>query len=147
MPWIVALIEGRRPVLRTRLDPWLAIFAATVLLGYWASYNRVEAISRLWLILLGILVFYNIAHQPLARVWSLFHLGALIGAFFAAYFLISIFMQFLGGITAGSGIVGMVIRLFSRLPQIQPNIVGGVVAMLFPLSAASLVVAFHNRER
>jgi len=147
MPWIVALIEGRRPVLRTRLDPWLAIFTATVLLGYWASYNRVEAISRLWLILLGILIFYNIAHQPLARVWSLFHLGALIGVFFVAYFLISIFMQYLGGISAGSGIVGMVIRLFSRLPQIQPNIAGGVVAMLFPLSAASLIVAFHNKER
>jgi O-antigen ligase len=147
MPWIVALIEGRRPVLRTRLDPWLVIFTATVLLGYWASYNRIEAISRLWLILLGILIFYIIAHQPLARVWSIFHLGALIGAFFAAYFLFSFFMQYLGGISAGSGIVGMVIRLFSRLPQIQPNIAGGVVAMLFPLSAASLVVAFHNKER
>jgi len=115
-------------------------------LGYWASYNRVEAFSRLWLILLGILVFYNIAHQSLARVWSLFHLGALLGAFIATYFLVSNLMQYLGGISTSSDIVGMVIRPFSRLPQIQPNIAGGLIAMLFPLSAAGLIVTLYKKE-
>ena len=147
IPWIIAHIEGRPPVLRTRVDPWIFLFAATLLLGYWAAYNQVVALSRFWLILLAIVVFYIVAKQPLRRIWSLFDLGSLFGVFIATSFILSNLVRLVRELLGSSGIINALTRPLLRIPQLQPNIAGGLIALFLPLTIASIVYAVSTKQR
>jgi hypothetical protein len=147
MPWLIARIEGRPSILRTRLDAWMVLFLATVALGYLASWNRPAANSQLWLILLGVLVFYNIANQTLPRIWNVFDLGGLLGTMLALLFVASSLVRFAQSYLSGYTFLGSFFQIFRRLPQLLPNIAGGLIALLLPLAIAGLIAALRSRDQ
>ena len=83
------LLAGESPFRRRQFDLLLAIFLLTAAGGYWASYDKVTALQKLYLIVVSILLYYALSVQPEDNLgWvaaSFFCLG--IGT--AAYFLLT----------------------------------------------------------
>jgi len=57
VPWLLRLASGRFPFQRTIFDLLVAIFLLTAFVGVWAAYDRQTAWSKLWIILVAILLY------------------------------------------------------------------------------------------
>ena len=70
IPWIVRLLASQVPFKKTRFDWLVALFLVTAWVGYWAAYDREAAWSKVWLIILSVLLFYALSSQPAENlVW------------------------------------------------------------------------------
>lgn len=148
-PWLLRLLGGRFPYRRTALDIPVLVFLVMALVGVWAAYDRTAALSKFWILLAGILLFYALASQPQAN-WSLV-IGflVLLGAFIAAYFLLAYSWQaqpadldFLNRI----GLGWMKVRPSIQQAQPDHNRIGGILAVLSPFVLAGTWNAWRERR-
>jgi hypothetical protein len=135
LPWMVRLISGRFPFQRTPLDWLIAVFLVTAWVGYWASYDRTEAWSKIWFIVLGILLFYALSGQPwqnLARIsYILFSIGVGVSIYYLLthdFAAVPRKLEFVNAI--GMGIMN--IRPLTGWTSIHPNYVAGTIALTVP---------------
>jgi hypothetical protein len=149
LPWIARLTAGRFPFKRTAFDLPLALFLGTALVGVWAAYSREAAWFKFWVLVAALLVFYALAGQPAENLEPVAGLLSLIGVFLAIYFLVSYDWQphqedilLIERIAA----VWVRIRPVLGLNALLPNVVGGILAMLFPFSIVPVVLGLRSRQ-
>jgi len=153
-PWAIRLALTGRPTRRTPFDLPLALFLLTAALGIWVAFDRQAAWARFWLFVGAVFVFYALANAEPAgnpaeeqarrggslRVWFLTLSG--VGA--AVVFVLTNDWQ------ASASKIGLLTRLGLALqaalprlpgPDANPNIVGGILAMLLPFAALAAVQA------
>jgi hypothetical protein len=115
---------------------WLVlVFLVTAWVGYWAAYNQAVAWNKVWLVVMGVLLYYSLSTQPRENlVWVstfFFCLGIGVSLY---YFLTYDFVA----IPRKLEIVNKIGRwLMSVRPQtgwkpIHPNYVAGMVAITVP---------------
>ncbi len=149
LPWLLRLL-ARQPFLqRTPLDIPVLIFLATALVGAWAAYDTSAALSKLWMVLSAVLLYYALARQPRQNLWLIAGAVSILGAFLALYFLLSHDWAAQPADLAlinrlGSG--WMSIRPSLPLDGFHPNKVGGLLAMLAPFSLALILHAWRERD-
>lgn len=149
-PWVVRVISGRSPVIRTRFDPFLLMFVVGAAAGVWVAYDQAAAIDKFWLILGGVILFYALANQRAANIWPLLTGVAFFGGAVGLYFLLT---HNWGEVPAKIGALNqlglqlMSFRpaIFQNLHQLHPNVAGGIIALLIPCVVA--VMARMLRER
>ncbi len=107
--------------LRNPFNIPLAIFLLTAGAGVWAAYDRTAAWSKFWLIAAGVLLYYGIAAQSQRNIWKVVGLLSICGAALAAYYFIS-------------------------PSTIEPDTVAGILAVIFPFTAAWGIHHWHKRE-
>ena len=135
IPWVFRTIAGSVPFKKTRFDWLVAFFLVTAWVGYWAAYDREAAWSKVWLIVLSVLLFYALSSQPTENlVWVctlLFCIGLGVSVYF---FLTQDFVTF-------PRKVGLVNRLgywlMERVPRLgwtpfHPNYVAGIATVTTP---------------
>jgi hypothetical protein len=86
LPWGFRLIGGRFPFKRTVFDWLIAIFLVTAWVGYWAAYNKTTAWSKVWLIVLAVLLYYALSTQPKENLVWLSALSFCLGVAVSVYF-------------------------------------------------------------
>ena len=64
IPWVVRILAGSLPFKGTLFDWLIVAFLMTAWVGYWAAYDRETAWSKVWLIVLAILLYYALSTQP-----------------------------------------------------------------------------------
>lgn len=149
LPWLLRLL-ARQPFLqRTPLDIPVLIFLATALVGAWAAYDTSAALSKLWMVLSAVLLYYALARQPRQNLWLIAGAVSILGALLALYFLLSHDWAAQPADLAlinqlGSG--WMSIRPSLPLDGMHPNKVGGLLAMFAPFSLALILHAWRERD-
>ena len=131
LPWVLRLIRTGRLTRRTPFDLPLILFVLTATLAVWAAYDREAAWSKYWLIVGAVLLFYSLANArstpAMARVGLL------------TAFAVGLSLHFV--ITNDWTHAWFVSRLGQNLqryappvagPPLNPNEVGGLLAMLLP---------------
>jgi putative inorganic carbon (HCO3(-)) transporter len=149
LPWAARLAAGRFPFKRTAFDLPLALFIGTAMIGVWAAYNREAAWLKFWMLVAAMLVFYALAGQPLENLGAVAGLLSLVGVMLAIYFLFSfdwssqpedlIVIERLAAFWMG-------IRPGFKLVPLLPNIVGGILAMLLPISIVPAALEWRSRR-
>lgn len=135
VPWGIRLISGRLPFQRTPLDGLVAVFLITAWVGYWAAYDRTTAWTKVWFIVLAVILYYALSAQPeLNRAWiSFLFFGIGVGVclyFFLTHDFLAIPRKL--EIVNRIGIWIMSIRpQFGWIP-IHPNYVAGIAAVTVP---------------
>lgn len=89
LPWGFRLIAGRFPFKRTLFDWFIAIFLVTAWVGYWAAYDRTTAWSKVWLIVLAVLLYYALSGQPKENLVWLSLLAFCMSIGVSAYFFLT----------------------------------------------------------
>jgi len=134
LPWLLRFISTRRLTRRTPFDLPLALFVLTAALAVWAAYDRETAWSKFWLIVGAVLLFYAFAN---ARSTP-----AMVRAGLLTAFAVGLSLFFLA--TNDWTLLQSVTRLGQSLqrylpplvgPRLNPNEVGGLLAMLLPFVA------------
>lgn len=64
IPSVIRLSAGSLPFRKTPFDWLVAVFLATAWVGYWAAYDKEAAWSKIWFIVLSMLLYYALAAQP-----------------------------------------------------------------------------------
>jgi len=135
LPWILRIISGDFPFRRTSFDWLIAIFLATAWVGYWASYDEMVAWSKVWLIVVAVLLYYSIASQPQENLVWVSGFFFCIGVGVAIYFFLTHDfvslprkLKFVNDI----GLWIMKIRPGLDWTPIHPNYVAGVIAITVP---------------
>jgi len=64
IPWLVWILAGSIPFRGTLFDWLIVIFLVTAWIGYWAAYDREAAWSKIWMIVLAVLLYYALSIQP-----------------------------------------------------------------------------------
>ena len=151
VPWGVRLAAGKSPIRRTALDIPLVIFLLTAEVGVWAAYDRAAAWNKFWLMAAGVLLYYALAGQPYHNWRIVSGLAGGFGAGISAYFLLTHdWAQFPADLNLLNrpGLAWTSLRPALSWPWIHPNIAGGLLAMLLPVSLAVCVDAWrkHNRR-
>ncbi|MDX1687327.1 MAG: O-antigen ligase family protein [Candidatus Promineifilaceae bacterium] len=155
-PWVVRLAATGRAGRMTRFAPPLFLFLIMAVGGVWAAYDPAAAWAKFWLIVGAILLFYAFAHGLLAAhadegrsgeayAWML----ALMGATVTVYFLAT---HDWGQFTAELAFVPELgRRLQAPLPplpghRLNPNVVGGLLAMSIPFAGLAFCLAWARRR-
>jgi O-antigen ligase len=149
IPWLLRLF-ARQPLLqRTSLDIPILLFLATALVGAWAAYDTAAGLTKLWMILSAVLLYYAIARQPRQNLWLVAGALSILGALLALYFLLThdwvaqpADLDIINRL--GSG--WMSIRPSLPLGGFHPNKAGGLLAMLAPFSLALVLQAWRERD-
>jgi hypothetical protein len=161
-PLALRLLAGRWPVRRTPLDVPLAVFLLTACVGVWAAYDRHGSLSgfadprpagwqALWGLCLAVLAFYAVAALETGAQdrWALALLAgfgaALVGWFSATNDWEAAPVKWAFSLRFGQAIQSLLPELPG--PRLHPNIVGGVIAPLFPLSLGLVAEAFRKEGR
>lgn len=136
-PWAAYLSLGGHLVRRTCFDLPLACFLLTAAVSVWAAYDQGAAWAKFWLIVGGVLLFYvlfNSGLRPATLAW----LPTVGGACLALYFLLTndwnaheVKSQVLTSI----GKAWQSLRPVIPASPLNPNEVGGILAMLVPFAA------------
>jgi tetratricopeptide (TPR) repeat protein len=148
-PWAVRWIVTGRPTRRTPLDVPLALFLATALLGVWTAYQPEVAWAKFWIIVGSVGIYYALANQPTTRHLRLFAaLYALFGAAIVGYFLWT--NNWIHGKAKIEALNRLGEAIQAALPplsahQMQPNVVGGLLAMIVPFQIAVLAGPWLKR--
>jgi putative inorganic carbon (HCO3(-)) transporter len=148
--WGIWLAAGKFPIRRTALDIPLILFLLTAGVGVWAAYDRTAAWNKFWLITAGVLLYYALAGQPHSNWQMVFGLAGVLGAGVSIYFLLTQnWAQFPADLNLLNrlGLAWMDIRPTLNGPWIHPNIAGGLLAMLLPVSLAVWVDAWGKHSR
>ena len=150
LPWGIRLAAGKFPIRRTALDIPIVLFLLTAGVGVWAAYDRAAAWNKFWLITAGVLLYYALAGQPHSNWQMVSGLAGVLGAGVSLYFLLTHdWAQFPADLNLLNrlGLEWMDIRPALNGPWIHPNIAGGLLAMLLPLSLVVLVDAWRKNNR
>lgn len=147
-PWAVRWILTGRPTRRTPLDLPLVLFLATAGMGVWAAFHKETAWAKFWIIIGAVAIYYAIANLPTGKHLRTFaFLYTLFGAGVAAYFFWS--NNWIHGKAKIEALTELGKAIQATLPpfsghQMQPNVVGGMLAMIVPFQ---LVVLLGNWEK
>lgn len=135
LPWVLRIISGDFPFRLTSFDWLIAVFLATAWVGYWASYDGTAAWSKVWLIVVAVLLYYSLASQPQENlVWVsgvFFCLGVGVSIyFFLTHDFVSLprKLKFVNDI----GLWIMAVRPQLSWTPIHPNYIAGVIAITVP---------------
>jgi O-Antigen ligase len=147
-PWALRLAVGRPPIKLTRLDALVIVFLLTALVGVWAAYDRAAAWDKWWVLVGAVVVYYALAAQPAENLWLVAGLLGLLGAAIAVYSLLTYDWQAFPRHFAALDRVG--IWWMSVRPAfpgfIQPNVAGGLLAMLLPFPIAGSIRGWRGRQ-
>jgi hypothetical protein len=139
----------RLPFRRTPFDLVVLVFLATALVGVWAAYDRGPAWGKFGMIAAAVAVYYFLAGQPEERLgWAALGLS-LIGAGISAYFLLVHDWRLKPadiGLLNRLGLAWMTVRP-TLTGSMNPNLAGGLLAMLAPYPLALALDAWHARRR
>jgi O-antigen ligase len=141
-PWVARWLLTGRPTRCTPLDLPLILFLATAGLGVWTAFHKETAWAKFWIIVGAMGIYYALANQPTARHLRVFALlYALFGAGIAGYFLWT--NNWIHGKAKIEALTELGKSIQAALPplsghQMQPNVVGGVLAMILPFQLAVL---------
>lgn len=150
IPWGIRVAAGKFPFQRTPLDIPVGVFLFTAGVGVWAAYDRTAAWDKVWLIVAAAVLYYALAGQPGSNGVIMACLAGLLGAGLSVYFLLTNdWMQFPADLRLLNrlGTAWMEIRPHVHGPIIQPNIAGGVLAMLLPISLPWIFHAWQKGTR
>lgn len=150
LPAAVRLASTRRLVARTGFEVPLALLALTAGVGVWAAYDRTEALVKFWTLLGGLLLFMALAEQPRRHLPRLALALAVAGAALASYFLLTYdWRQHPADLTVLNrlGWAWQAWRPQLAAAPLPPNVAGGLLAMLAPLSVAGLTQARRANRR
>lgn len=88
-PWGFKFAVGAPLFRRARVDLLIAVFTLTAFTGLWASYNRTDALYKLYFLLIGLALYFALRSQPKDNwIWvSLIFFG--IGVGIAGYFFLT----------------------------------------------------------
>lgn len=150
-PWLLRFAHERQWRWRTPYDWPVILFVITGLVSVWSAYDRQVAWSKFWIIVAGVILFYAFAafylpgapNDGRARnipAWLL----AFFGTAVSLYFISTHNWEDFGVKYAVLDAIGRNIQAFlPTLPghRLHPNVVGGILAMMLPFSAA---VAFRS---
>jgi len=110
-PWGLRLVSGVSPFPRTGFDGFLAVFAITAEIGYWAAYNESAAWSKFWLLMGTICLYYALIAQPESNLVHVSNILFYIGIGIAACFLLvpdlPIHSGYVSGIVLLTGLFGL----------------------------------------
>lgn len=141
-PWAVRWLLTGRPTRRTPMELPLTLFLATAGMGVWAAFHKEAAWSKFWIIVGAVAVYYALANQPTYRHLRVFaFLYALFGAGVAAYFFwTNNWIHGKAKIEALTELGKAIQALFPPFSghQMQPNVVGGMLAMIVPFQLSML---------
>jgi hypothetical protein len=149
LPWVLRVAAGRFPFQRTSFDIPLAVFLMTAGVGVWAAYDRAAAWDKFWTLVGAVLIFYALAAQPKDNLWLAVSALSLIGVLIASYFLLTHDWQ---SEPADLALINrLALRWMSVRPTVtarylHPNIAGGLLALLAPLTAALGLNAWRERR-
>lgn len=146
VPWLLRLAHEGRWRWRTPFDWPLLLFLISALISVWAAFDKEMAWTKFWAIVAGVLLYYALAAFSLPdsavddrrwgkpAAWFL----AIVGTAVSVYFLASNDWNANETKFAVLSIIGR--SLQGPLPsipghRINPNVVGGMLAMLIPFSA------------
>lgn len=149
LPGAVRVANGRFPWQRTWLDPFLLLFGVTAVIGVWAAYDPETAVAKFWVLVGAILLYYALAAQPRANLWPVAGLLVGLGLLLTIHFALSHDWQADParlGLVDRWGLWLMTIRPSTNLRPILDNSVGGMVAMLIPLSLALIWQSWHRKR-
>ena len=145
-PWAARLVLTGRLTRRTPFDLPLMLFLLTAGAGLWAAYDRQAAWPRFWLIVGGVLLFYAFVNAESIgerRCW----LAAFLGAGMALYFLGVHDWDAHPTKIAALGRLGRALQsLLPPLPgyRLNPNEIGGILAMMVPFAGSVIVYAWKG---
>jgi len=135
IPWILRMTSGIFPFRRTSFDWLIVIFLITAWTGYWASYDKTAAWSKIWLIVIAVLLYYSLAAQANENLIWISSIFFCLGVGVSIYFFLT--HDFVS-IPRKLEFVNRIGRwIMENRPQvtwtpIHPNYVAGVVAITTP---------------
>jgi len=142
-PWALRWLLAGRPSRHTLLDLPLLFFLVTAAVGVWAAFHPETAWAKFWILVGALAIYYALANQPDGRHLRVFAiLFAFFGAGIVVYFLWTNNWVHGKAKTEALTRLGKVIQ--AALPpfashQMQPNVVGGLLAMIVPFQVAVLL--------
>lgn len=135
LPWCARSAAGQLPFQRTSFDWLILFFVITAAVGYWAAYDKIAALHKFWLILLAVLFYYALSHQPKEN------LGWISGIFFSIgvgvsiyFFLTHDFVSLPRKLQIVNSFGRWIMQVRPQVPwkPIHPNYVAGVAAISAP---------------
>jgi hypothetical protein len=148
LPWILRPAQAAR-LLRSPFTPPLLLFVVTAALSVWAAYDRDTALAKFWPIIGGILLFYAFAgglrESGTPRLYG--RLTAIFGGGLTLYFLATnpwdVFPAKYPALVRLGQAIQEPLPAFN-LHQMNPNVVGGILAMLVPFAGAVFFDAWQR---
>jgi hypothetical protein len=156
IPWLLRLAHEGGWRWRTQFDWPLLLFLLSGLVGVWAAYDREIAWAKFWTIVAGVLLFYALAAFSLPGAPDDPQRGGIPTAWFLAFAGAGISLYFLTThdweafptkYTTLSAIGRSLQGPLPDLPghRLNPNVAGGILAMMIPFAAT--VSKQARRER
>jgi O-antigen ligase len=135
IPWVVRIVAGFTPFKRTPFDWLVAVFLVTAWGGYWAAYDREAAWSKVWFIVLAVLLYYALAAQPKKNLGWISSILFCTGFGIAIYFFLTYdFVALPRKVEVVNHIGRWVMEIVPRSgwTAIHPNYVAGIAAVTTP---------------
>jgi O-antigen ligase len=150
IPWLARLILKRFTFEKTPFILPILIFLVTALVGYYVAYDPPASAEKLWVILVAFALFVSLVNQPRENLGVVASLVGLMGVIITVVFIISNDWQ-----AQSSDLVLIQMAgdwILATFPQaipsvITPNFAGGLLAILVPISIASGIYYWQNRNR
>ena len=155
LPWIIRIFLKGIPFRKTPFDLLILFFLASAFMGLWAAYNQTQAFHKFYLIIGAVFLFYALANQPATNIWLITICLGLWGVVTNIVFLLitdwNVFSADIGLIDqAGQWWMAFRPNLWAGtlldIHLFHPNIVGGINAVLLPLSVASLTHFWRKKN-
>lgn len=146
-PWVLRLIWTGRVTRGTPFDLPLALFLLTAALALWAAYDRETAWPKFWLVVGGVLLFYALANARTTRAAVRVGLVTGFAVGLSLYFLATNDWTWYNAAFETMNRLGQSIqRLLPPLPgpRLNPNEIGGLLAMMLPFVAWSTLRAWQR---
>ncbi|MFN2221568.1 MAG: hypothetical protein ACK2UH_03380, partial [Candidatus Promineifilaceae bacterium] len=157
IPWLIRLERTGRWDWHTPYDWPFLLFLITAALGVWSAYNRTDALEKFWMILAAVMVFYAFVAFGLpgspyqGHNWGVVPawLLAAFGAVLTFYFLATHNWEEVPAKYAALDTLGRALQ--APLPYIpghrmNPNVIGGMLAMVVPFAAAVTWISARARR-
>lgn len=139
----------RLPFHRTKYDLFLLAFFLSAGLSVFFAYNQGQAVHKLLLFFIAILLFYILAGQTQKRVWLIAGGLSLLGAGMAVYFLLTNdWQQYPAkiGFINQVGLWWMSVRPKFFIGGIYHNSAAGVIALAFPFTIAAILDSWRQNR-
>jgi hypothetical protein len=139
LPWLARIVTGQFGYRFSGLEFPIAIFLLTAGAGVWAAYDSQAAWAKFWVLVAAVLIYAALAGQPDVNLGVVAGLTGLMGVMIAVYFSLSYDWHLQSSdfnFINRMGRAWMAIRPELVLRPANPNVVGGLLAMLafFPLA-------------
>ena len=149
LPWIIRMLAGRFPIKRTYFDLLLLVFLLSAGVGVWAAYNQQAALAKFWQIVASIFAVLcsggPAEKEPVDRVRDIQRAGC------TSLDLLSPIVQFQCSASryrALNRFAGIWVSFRLALPplDLNSNMFGGIIAVLFPFVIAFGVLARKGKR-